>query len=67
MEHEDFPVPGFEFMNEPATEEQKAIIVKLAVQAGRLVDNGEWPDPFSKYDAASAIQALEAIINGGAV
>ena len=61
MEHEPFPVAGFEFMNEPATPEQKEIIVELATKCGTPIDpNGVWPDPFSKHDAYSMIKALRA-------
>lgn len=63
MEHEDFPVPGFEFMNDKATDEQKDRIVKLAEKAGKPIDrNGEWPEPFSRWDANGMIEALEQII-----
>ena len=62
MEHEDFPVKGFEFMNEPATEEQKDIIFKLANQKGKAMNrHGKWPEPFSKWDAKAMIDALEAL------
>lgn len=48
MQHEEFSVPGFEFMNEPATNEQKAIIVQLAERAGTPIDaNGKWPEPLT--------------------
>lgn len=61
MKHEDFPVEGFEFMNEPATEEQKDIIVALAEKAGTPIKrHGQWPEPFSKWDAKCMIDALEA-------
>lgn len=66
MEHEDFPVAGFEFMNEDATDEQKDIITKLAGEAGMPIDrNGQWPTPFSKWDAKSMIDALQEKIDGG--
>jgi hypothetical protein len=59
MEHEDFPTPGFEFMNEPATQGQKVRFVELANRLGRKLDiNGKWPDPFSKWDAKRAIDCL---------
>ena len=59
MEHEDFPVAGFEFMNEPATDAQKDIIVALAARAGTPIDrNGKWPKPFSKWDAKQMIDSL---------
>lgn len=64
MEHEDFPVKGFEFMNEPATEEQKDIIAKMAEQGDEPIDrHGKWPEPFSKWDAANMIEALAKAIN----
>lgn len=59
MQHEDFPVRGFEFMNEPATDEQKDIIAAAAKQKGRAIDrHGRWPTPFSRFDAASMIEVL---------
>lgn len=62
MEHEKFPVEGFQFMDEPATEEQKDIIVKIALQKGKPINrHGQWPDPFTKWDAANMIQALEEL------
>lgn len=62
MEHEQFPVTGFEFMDETATEEQKDIIHRLATAAGHKMDrNGKWPKPFSKWDAADMINALHGI------
>jgi hypothetical protein len=66
MEHEDFPTQGFEFMNEPATEEQKDIIVELArARLGREIDrHGEWPSPFSRWDAARMIETIEASARG---
>jgi hypothetical protein len=60
MKHEDFPVNGFEFMNEPATKEQKETIVKLLKEfyhIDEVTDN--WPDPFSKWDAANMITELQ--------
>lgn len=61
MEHEPFPVAGFEFMNEPATLEQKEIIVELAGKCGTPIDpNGTWPEPFSKHDAYRMIKVLRA-------
>jgi hypothetical protein len=60
MEHEAFPVTGFEFMNEPATDDQKRIIADLAAEAGKPIDiNGEWPTPFTKWDAKCMIEALQ--------
>lgn len=59
MEHEEFPVAGFEFMNEPATEQQKDIIYELATKAGYHMDrHGKWPEPFTKWDARNMIAAL---------
>ena len=64
MEHEDFPVKGFEFMNEAATEEQKDIIFKLCEQKGKPIKrDGQWPPNFSKWDAKNMIDALEALPN----
>lgn len=61
MKHEEFPVTGFEFMNEPATEEQKDIICSLAEKVGTPIKrNGQWPVPFSKWDAKNMIDALQA-------
>lgn len=58
MEHEKFPVAGFEFMDDPATDEQKEIIKQMARDKGmELTDN--WPVPFSKWDAYSMIEALK--------
>lgn len=60
MEHEDFPVKEFAFMDEPATDDQKKIIGELADRLGTPIDiNGEWPDPFSKWDAKRMIDALQ--------
>lgn len=60
MEHEDFPVAGYEFMNEPATDEQKKIIIELANELGFDVNRGgPWPDPFSKWDASRTIRVLQ--------
>lgn len=62
MEHEEFPVAGFDFMNEPATSEQKGIIVQLAAVRGTPIDLfGRWPEPFTKWDAKCMIDALEAL------
>lgn len=59
MEHEDFPVRGFEFMNEPATVEQKTIFIQLAAKLGENFKiEGPWPEPFTKWDAKLAIDAL---------
>jgi hypothetical protein len=61
MEHEAFPVPGFEFMDEPATEIQKDFIVSLAERAGvPITRNGPWPEPLTKWDAYNMIQCLES-------
>ena len=65
MKHEDFPVKGFEFMNEPAGDEQKQIIIDLAIRAGHnmapdsLTNPDAWPKPFSKWDAGNMITALK--------
>jgi hypothetical protein len=60
MEHKAFPVAGFEFMNQPATDKQKETIIKLAKAAHRWVaDDGPWPDPFTRWDAARMIEALQ--------
>lgn len=60
MDHECFPVPGFEFMNQPATDEQKDIFCDLADQLGKPVDrNGPWPEPFTKWDCAQAIDTMK--------
>ena len=62
MDHENFPVKGFGFMDEPATEEQKDIIFNLAHQKGRPMNrHGKWPDPFTKWDAANMIEALKEL------
>lgn len=62
MQHEAFPVAGFEFMDEPATEQQKNIICELATQAGKPIDrDGQWPTPFTKWDAKNMIEALEGL------
>lgn len=59
MEHEDFPVAGFEFMNEPATDEQKDLFVQLAAKLGHILKReGPWPEPFTKWDAKRAIECL---------
>ena len=58
-----FPVPGFEFMDEPATEQQKDTIARIAAEKGTPIDrHGVWPSPFSKWDAAQMIEALEAMV-----
>jgi hypothetical protein len=64
MEHEKFPVDGFEFMDEPATDEQKDIIVQLAKEKGHeLKRDGKWPDPFTRWDAKCMIEALKDLPN----
>lgn len=64
MDHEKFPVQGFEFMNEPATEDQKNIIFNLCEKKGKPIKReGQWPTPFSKWDAANMIKALEELPN----
>lgn len=51
-------------MDEPATEEQKDIIAQLALQKGKLLKrDGQWPVPFTKWDAANMIDALKALPN----
>ena len=61
MEHENFPVAGFEFMDEPATDEQKAIIIDMCKARGIPIDpNGEWPTPFTKWDAGNMIETLKS-------
>jgi hypothetical protein len=60
MKHENFPVVGFEFMDEPATDEQKRMIVEICNQRNIPIDpNGPWPEPFSKWDAGNMIQTLK--------
>lgn len=59
MEHESFPVAGFDFMDEAATDEQKTIILRLASELGYECSSGPWPTPFTKWDAARMIEALE--------
>lgn len=60
MEHASFPVKGFEFMDEPATEIQKEMILELCNTKEISVDpNGKWPDPFTKWDAANMIESLK--------
>lgn len=65
MNHEDFPVKGFEFMNEPATDGQKRIILdlmaRLNIQTSPdcLSDPKSWPDPFNRWDAKCMIDALK--------
>lgn len=61
MDHEDFPVPGFEFMEEAATDQQKDFIVEIARSLlGRVIDRrGAWPDPFTRWDAVRMIDAIE--------
>jgi hypothetical protein len=62
MEHEPFPVPGFEFMDAPATDEQKDIIVELAAAKGKPIErHGKWPEPFTKWDAKNMIEALKEL------
>ena len=62
MRNEPFPVKGFEFMDEPATDDQKEIIMDLMAKVQdipreSILDN--WPDPFSKWDAARMIDSLK--------
>lgn len=69
MEHEEFPVAGFEFMNESATDEQKKIIIDLSTalcknQGIEFDPDGEWPEDFTKWDAARMITELTDAING---
>lgn len=65
MEHEEFGIEGFEFMNEPATDEQKRIIAELAEKAGTPIDvGGRWPNPFTKWDAKNMIDALQTKVDG---
>ncbi|VVB55189.1 Uncharacterised protein [uncultured archaeon] len=60
MEHEKFPVEGFGFMDEPATDKQKTIFCDLAEKLGQEVSReGPWPVPFSKWDAGQAISRLQ--------
>ena len=60
MKHENFPVEGFNFMDEPATKEQREMIVEICKARDTPIDpNGKWPDPFSKWDAANMIQSLK--------
>lgn len=60
MEHEKFPVEGFEFMDKPATLQQKEIIVNLADDLGTPIDmDGVWPEPFSKWDAYHMIKGMK--------
>jgi len=64
MNHENFPVDGFKFMNEPATDEQKTLILQLVDQLDLNVDHsGEWPEPFSRWDAYRTIQELRYALN----
>ena len=60
MKHEGFPVKDFEFMNEPATDEQKKMILDICAERQIPVDtDGPWPDPFTKWDAAIMIETLK--------
>ena len=60
MKHQNFPLEGFEFMDEPATEEQKDMIAELCKSLDMPIDRyGEWPDPFSKWDAVNMINTLK--------
>lgn len=60
MKHENFPVEGFEFMDVPATEDQKEMIVELCKSRGTPINpNGVWPDPFTKWDASRMIDSLK--------
>ena len=60
MKHESFPVNGFDFMNEPATDEQKKLILEICKERQIPVDpDGPWPEPFSKWDAGQMIDTLK--------
>ena len=60
MKHKDFPVKEFEFMDEPATDIQKNLIVELGEEVGTpMKRNSVWPDPFTKWDAWQMIDALK--------
>jgi hypothetical protein len=60
MEHADFPIDSFGFMNDPATNEQKEMIVELCEARDTPIDpNGKWPEPFTKWDAKRMIDNLE--------
>ncbi|MBW8001723.1 MAG: hypothetical protein FVQ80_06835 [Planctomycetes bacterium] len=60
MEHEGFTVKGFEFMDEPATDDQKDIIVELCKNRGTPTNrDGKWPNPFTRWDASQMIAALK--------
>lgn len=68
MKHEDFPVDGFEFMNEPASEEQKDIIHYLSLKKGKPIErHGKWPNPFTKWDAKNMIDALDSLPDAGII
>jgi hypothetical protein len=60
MKHEDFHVKGFEFMDEPATDEQKKLILEICKERQIPIDpDGPWPKPFSKWDAGQMIDTLK--------
>jgi hypothetical protein len=61
MKHEPFPVVhGFEFMNEPATDEQKKMILDICVERQIPIDpEGPWPELFTKWDAGQMIDTLK--------
>jgi len=59
MKHESFSVKGFEFMDEPATDEQKKLIIEICMERQIPIDpNGPWPNPFTKWDAGQMIESL---------
>ena len=69
MKHEDFKVKSFEFdpgeslkrdMDEPATDEQKKLIIEICMERQIPIDpNGPWPNPFTKWDAGQMIDTLK--------
>ena len=59
MKHESFSVKGFEFMDEPATDEQRKMILDICAERQIPVDpDGPWPNPFTKWDAGQMIESL---------
>ena len=63
MKHQNFPIADFEFINEPATDEQKQLITDLCEKRGTPIDiHGQWPNPFSKWDAGNMIEILKESI-----